>query len=533
MRRLLVPAAIAFSLVLTGCPAGDDPGQDEPPEFDLDDKTDTELIAAMLAEAECEAGWTCPEANHHVVESLQDDGIGRFESLEACIGYRTQRRLDEPRHADRTAAIDDGRLEIDRQHTADCRQALVDELCSADYDGDVDIETCANDTEFVSGTLDDGDHCNLDAECGPDLECHDPPYDSCYGTCGSPDADESQLAGDQFECGDTGCDRNTEYCREEHAGGGQMSYRCESADSEGAECWDSRQCEGDLACIDEECQPGSAEGLDCMNQESCKDDDLVCSSIAGSECAPAAEEGDECNRSQDCETDLLCIDNTCSTPLTAGEECNRFDDCADELRCVDETCQPPGDVGDDCESRSDCRADLFCAPHGQCTEITVRQEGQDCSVTFDDRDCEAEDLFRCHNGEFCEAGTRCLDDADESATTLDGHCRPVGVAGDSCLIDSHCADGHYCDGDTCRTHRELGDACDNSDQCGDAFCHRHDDICTAPLEDGKACNHGEQCQGYCDMPPMNAQTGLSSPGTWLGMGTCESLSRHTRCRLPD
>ena len=563
-RVLLMVMFVAAGGGLSGCGEPESEEESEQiPEFDIDEVDDALLMDALIAEAECKAGWACPGANRQTAWNLQDLGTGRFSSKEACVGIRVGRRLEEEPSLDHLAAFDEGRISVDRDRIDDCRAELEQRFCGSDPDYDVDMQTCMGQVGLFEVTQAEGDHCNYDFECGDELDCRLPPYDQCYGTCAPPDADEEELADGMIRCNGDGCDEETEFCKYvEGSHPEDIDGSCEAHLQEGDDCgaelnsheqcagqlvcheWQCAEpggegesciggdCEEGLICYDDECVPPRQESDTCVHDSHCEGD-LICPGIGQGECAYPTEQGGSCDRNDECEEGLTCRDDVCDGPRPEGEECNSGTWCEDGLHCIFGTCLSRSEEEEDCQRHSHCEPHLYCSPEGSCRAISVRQEGEGCGAAMN---CEQEDVFGCHTGDICEPGTRCWGSEfdqidDEPPAEVQGECVSVGTEGDGCLEHVDCADGYYCGNDgECRPLAGIGGDCDNHASCKEGFCDGEKGECVEPLEDGELCDQNIHCQGYCDIGWMNAIVDISTVGQIVGDGNC-ATRQPSQCEL--
>lgn len=577
MQKLASTAVIALVLALSvqglvGCgdPNGtEEENNDDPPEFDIEEVDDSDLMAVLEAKAECDAGWECPDSNREVTDELVHGEVGQFDSQQECAAHRAAEAVGD-RSRDYRAAFEEGRVEVDRSRIEDCRDELRQRWCDNEPVDRIDITACMGEVELFSATQQDGDHCNLDFECdGDDTVCHSPPYGDCYGTCAPRDTDPDDLSDGQIPCRDDGCDEETEYCRYELVGEQEKPKGCEPVFEEGEECWLSGgaspsepggQCEGDLVCYDGECAESRQQGESCSRSHACEGDmfchegecqqpgqegaectqdhhcegDLLCPGIGENECTPPGEEGDDCERTGDCLDDLTCRDDVCQPRQGEGEECETGLGCADGLTCVFGTCRGVGDgeVGDPCIRASNCQFDLHCSPEGTCVDIELRNEGETCALASPD--C-TDGVYDCHSDVVCEPGTRCWGEGfdEEFDGEKDGECIPVGQQDDPCRSHNDCAEGYHCGDELeCQPIVDIGEPCEKNSGCSEGFCDTEKRECVEPLEDGEPCDRDLHCKGRCDLDWMN-YAGVSPLGEIMGDGSCAGADGAPLCEVPD
>ncbi len=140
MRKYWLVAVTALLMIAVGCggSSGEEPTDGrEIPDFDIDEIADVDLMAVLIAEAECEAGWECKTSSRTTALSTR---ANRFTSKAECVAVRANRQIGEHSRNDE-AAFDDGRLSVDRSRLDDCRQVLRDSFCGSEPVRDIGMAT--------------------------------------------------------------------------------------------------------------------------------------------------------------------------------------------------------------------------------------------------------------------------------------------------------------------------------------------------------------------------------------------------------
>ncbi len=182
----------------------------------------------------------------------------------------------------------------------------------------------------------------------------------------------------------------------------------------GQACADSTQCAGgscDMSqtnsacgvCVQLAIAGESCASTDCIPGLSCLGDSnggQTCIKEArlavGATCSSTNAPGDNCVSGS------VCADNgngasTCQKLPTKGQPCNTSDPaCAQGLVCVSQTCATPLGVGGDCPTGAECQLSLYCDSTSlKCAAYTVAKAGDSCGAS----------------GIVCGAGLYCSSDA--------------------------------------------------------------------------------------------------------------------------
>jgi hypothetical protein len=166
---------------------------------------------------------------------------------------------------------------------------------------------CGDDAASSGGKLGDiGDECQTADECVDGLVCEN-------GVCAEEQDNNNNSGGEEFD-----------------------------------PCTRDADCNGDLACIEDQCRRDS-------DGDGVPDEDDNCPDIynpdqtdsnqngTGDECEDLGEEGDSCQRDRDCAGELLCISNTCTPVGDEFDPCTADAHCAGDLVCIDDECRSDRD----------------------------------------------------------------------------------------------------------------------------------------------------------------------------------------------
>jgi hypothetical protein len=214
------------------------------------------------------------------------------------------------------------------------------------------------------------------------------------------------------------------------------------------------------------------------------------------------EAGDDCSISAECKSDR-CMgieydDNGEVTQMGTcggggpGQSCEWSDECDEGNYCEREfdpetgesegTCRAIGQQGDSCSGQDGCSDGLYC--HQEYDPQTGEPSGT-CEVKGDVGDsCSS---GGCTDDAFCE-----IDPGESSGT-----CAAKKSLGEPCQWDQ-CAEGSYCDSDdtqTCKAHKDVGEACSNSRECQDWCGSIGDDpnaefTCQSDTQESTMCTGG-------------------------------------------
>ncbi len=367
---------IALMIVTLGCTSEDPSNGTEsqkPDDLDvveLEEIDDADLFPILVAEAYCQAGWTCPESHRETAESLDEEmqffpglGIRRFSSITECVEVLTKeiRNTSWPVAISRRdwMVLDEGRVPIDRSNIDDCRDALRTDYCGGRPVRSLEIKRCAGEVGFFQPQRDEGEPCGRDIDCIADLICESPDG-KCYGTCTAPDS--PQLAAQGEECGhEIDCEDGL-ICvaSTENPISGTSEFFCEPIAQEGDPCGRHEDCEAHLYCVNSMCAAIDirSEGQECGDTiaEVCEAG-TRCEEIPdGHRCTPIGEPGDTCISSNDCRHDLYCDeDEICAALVAPGEPCDNHAMCAAGY-CDDDSqhCEPHKSEGSSCNDQQEC-----------------------------------------------------------------------------------------------------------------------------------------------------------------------------------
>lgn len=246
---------------------------------------------------------------------------------------------------------------------------------------------------------------------------------------------------------------------------------------------------------------------------------------------------------QICQTDTDCTVGPCADDgqcgVVNGDPCVADVECREGLCAADGRCGKPN--GLDCISEQDCRSNIcnadgfcgylqiaLCANANQCRS-NVCVSGYCYPECSQDSDCDPGTTFCNTDTKRCEAkrknNTTCLRDAMCQSTvcaadgfcgapyaepcTASAQCRSQacisGFCAQSCMIDSQCADGLYCDSQkVCRPQATSGQSCLRAAMCASGVCGS-DGICGNI--NGAHCQSPQDCRsGICNSETLRCQT---------------------------
>lgn len=332
------------------------------------------------------------------------------------------------------AAIDAGEVEYDPDLVGRCRALFEAEPCLYGFFITVPtVDEMLNACVYVMmegmGTQPPGAACSTEVSCDRASVCE---FDgACPGTCVA-------LAGEGDACGD---------------------------DPDGVRITCNFR-EG-LICEEGTCRPGALEGLPCESDDECGTARCNLEVASVGVCDPGVGEGEACSgdSGQDCRFHLVCDRSAnpegagvCRPYGDAGAACEGDFTCVEGLVCHDAdetgfgTCGQPRSAGETCEDDDHCETGLFCR-----ADAGTRS----CASQVD-------------AGEACGGGEECL----EGLLCEGGVCIVKSYPGDPCGDAGHVCIYSRCDGDTCRTHLTIGEACSTASECISEQCT--DDVCVDP-----------------------------------------------------
>lgn len=313
-------------------------------DIDYESLDDAELLSQVLADVHCKVGWECYDSSMMGALLLRDTRT--YLSADHCrIDRGTSSSWIAPLAE---AALEAGRLAINRDYVEDCRDEMFDAYCDPEKTPS-ELDAC---NQAFEGFVEEGDVCLISYECEAGLICNNFDTDECYGYCEQPpeeqwgqpitDPDEDE----DEDCGGEICD-DDEFCAALNIDG-DIEHVCQPRQPVGSSCYRDYHCQEDLFCTGNKCR----------------------SSLPG--------EGDPCDMTLDCDGDYVCVDDICQSPQPAeeGEECQESSGqrpCKPGLTCYQpvqdpdnpwasdpKTCREMGVEGDECTSGNDCYFDLYC-----------------------------------------------------------------------------------------------------------------------------------------------------------------------------
>lgn len=227
-------------------------------------------------------------------------------------------------------------------------------------------------------------------------------------------------------------------------------------------------------CESVDCDPvysGTADsGELCQSTESCQSG-LRCvgasENVCGGRCMPQLEPGEACEWSSDCASGR-CLEGRCVVPVPDGGACTDTNECEPGLACMEPGVCRALVEGDPCGSYPPCPWGTLCHG-GACTTIgpgVVPEPGGPCATSD-----ECPFPFACREG-FCEPLPVIGEACSESFACLlgacsGGVCTAVPEHGD-CRFSADCAAG-VCGARTCQALGVDGEACVDDDHCAEGF----------------------------------------------------------------
>jgi len=264
------------------------------------------------------------------------------------------------------------------------------------------------------------------------------------------------------------------------------------------------------------CGDGDTEGT-----EGCDDGGLVAGDGCNAECL--IELGEYCTADAACESGFCDPDSdTC--------ECDADADCAVGELCstalIPNSCVAPGCGNAILESGEGCD-DGNLLPDDGCDDACLRELGEDCTLAGQcasgfcdpsDSTCACDDVLDCELGELCNTGT------DPNACVAPG-------CGNSVLeVGEACDDGNATPGDGCDALclLELGQPCDEPDDCESEFCSNAD-ICAC--DDSGDCASGQDCSGDVCVSPDCGDGNIDTGEACDDAGTTPGDGCNAQCLL--
>jgi hypothetical protein len=230
-----------------------------------------------------------------------------------------------------------------------------------------------------------------------------------------------------------------------------------------------------------------------------------------------------CTHADTCGTGMHCTATGCA----AGGSCSSDTDCDDHIDCTLDSCGSSHTCNHDALDMrcSDAGAGYTCDPTMGCVRTGCGADA-DCN---DHVDCT---LDSCNASHMCNhdlVDSLCADAGAGARCSLSG----CSVLPATCLMDSDCADGNFCNGDEICMGMELGCApatavrnCDDSDTCTVDMC---DPTLPTDVADGGRPSVG-RCVHTCTGTPTGCPMCPTGPIDYNGMYTL-SPSVHQLCGL--
>ncbi|MBI5482182.1 MAG: hypothetical protein HY906_25225, partial [Deltaproteobacteria bacterium] len=284
---------------------------------------------------------------------------------------------------------------------------------------------------------------------------------------------------------------------------------CYGRQPNGVACTDAAQCWSN-SCVDGVCC-ASACNLPCDVCNRAGSEGSCVPSPVGSpgspSCSPYVCNGTAttcptfCASDLDCTSGLHCLFGAClslkpiAAPCGSAAECvsgNCYDGVCCDMKC-DGACSvcnltglvgacSPAAAGTDprglCPGSGPCKA--ICGTGGLCVYPDTTKPCGAAAV------CSSSTVL--HRAFACNGNGAC---ADQGSVDCAPYLCSTPTCPTSCIDDSVCASGSYCDNGSCGERRALGAACTTEDECASGYCV--DGVCCDSACDGT-------CQ-RCDRPP--------------------------------
>ncbi len=394
--------------------------------------------------------------------------------------------------------------------------------------------SCTLANQCLSGFCADGFCCNSACAGACDV-CNATP-----GTCSTPGGAVGSPSCTPYLCaaGNAGCPTGCTTDGQCGAGFFCDGAACVPAQGNGLSCLRATQCTSGFCADGFCCNTACGGACDVCNATPGTCTLAVDGALGTPSCAPYVCDGAKatcpslCVIDGDCSTGFFCNGGICTVALSNGASCARTTQCASGF-CADNVCCGSGCNGA-CEAcnlvgfagscrvvgagatgapscapylcdgvsnacPSSCAVNGDCIPASYCTPADIcngkKPTGQSCTLAS-----ECTSNF-CVDGFCCESA--CGGTCDTCAATPgtctvavagqpgDPTCSPYACNGAqvscpiSCVADSNCATGFFCNVSTCMPVKLLGDSCQAKSECASGFC-----------ADGFCCDAG--CTGACD-----------------------------------
>ncbi len=263
----------------------------------------------------------------------------------------------------------------------------------------------------------------------------------------------------------------------------------------GADCTQGSQCANGV-CRNGICSFASV-GEACNSTLKCDTSIHYCSPLENI-CRERGIVGQSCigslNGVVDCVDNAFCnpLTNVCEGLKSVNQDCLKNSQCTGDTYCNPTTskCEPALRAGSNCRSNSDCVVPLYCENYNNATVLanngfgvckeriptgqgncTVNDQCASLKCNFNTTVCIKENTYN-------QECTRYYSDPNkwaQSTCDFKGACLPVrgtntyrckaifeGREGDSCELNKHCADHHYCSNRVCR----YNPSCTTDADCG-------------------------------------------------------------------
>lgn len=313
--------------------------------------------AAALLFGACGGGSVALEdVPDELVKTLceQQVACNTFPDVDTCIAATD---IADTNVEEIQADIDSGAVRYDADLFDDCLGAVEDFFnCRLQLSGAALDELARKCTDYLVGTVAEGDACSEDLQCAGDAECEVPacPDECCVGTCvADPPEPVAQIGEDctNNDCvGGAFCDRTgtSPVCADRLA----VGQAC-------AACVDGALCDfnfttqsGNCIALAEQgdsCDPSTNLGIACVRTDNFCDP-------ADSVCRVRLDVGETCSPNDDnCRSFAICQTDSCVQRPAAGEDCvvGGEVDCLGSLECVAGTCQLETDIDAYCTLEAD------------------------------------------------------------------------------------------------------------------------------------------------------------------------------------
>ncbi len=489
-----------------------------------DGGTDTDIPGELCGNGRIDRGEACDDGNN-----AAGDGCAPDCTLETSCGDGVLDRgeqCDDGNNAagdgcapDCTREPECGNGIVERSETCDDGNLTNGDGCSASCsregtcgDGVVDTGEACDDGNRVGGDGCAAD-CTIEGSCGDGVldrgeACDDGNTidgDGCAadctleGRCGDGVVDEGEECDDGNRTAGDGCGPS---CRRESAcGDGRVGA--------GEECDDGNRVDGDGCAADCTIESFCGDGVVAAGEE-CDDGNTTDGDGCAADCTTEGAAGWTCpadwyDTLDGCDCNCGVLDPDCDDPTQTVYNCDPGEVCGDDGLCeggaavpAEWTCTDAWYGGDDgcdcdcgawdpdcddpaatvyrCDEGQTCNADGVCVDDGSgpadgwaCNDAFYGTgDGCDCDCGAYDPDCDdpAQSVFGCDAGQICNADGVCEDDGGGSDV-------PAGWT---------CAEAYYGTGDGC-----------------DCDCGAYDPDCDDPAQEVFNCGPGQFCDadGVC------------------------------------